>query len=249
MAYQGILQALPQKPSVGDQFAQAFMNVGQAGSQAMMDYYQQQEQEAKDTKTRDLLGKLTGMDPEMFKGLSPDERRDFLKQAYSQQSQMDIEKLKGEYNKSKPSKEELAEKETQDSVVRAKDTIGALEEIIERGKVGGGSTWKALLPGATDTQFDIGEFQSTVGALEASLVDMVSRGTLSNTRFEYITENLLPRPDDRVATIKGKLEGLRRILIDQYDTSGGDQVTEEMEEIIPMKKNTKKKRSLQEIYG
>jgi len=41
---------------------------------------------------------------------------------------------------------------------------------------------------------------------------MVSRGTLSKDRFNYITQYLLPTTTDRDAEIQGKLEGLAEIL-------------------------------------
>jgi hypothetical protein len=57
-----------------------------------------------------------------------------------------------------------------------------------------------------------GEFTSLTGALESLLVEKVNRGTLSNTRFKYITETLLPKVTDSQAEIKGKLAGLATIL-------------------------------------
>ena len=57
-----------------------------------------------------------------------------------------------------------------------------------------------------------GEFTSLTGALESLLVEKVNRGTLSNTRFKYITETLLPKVSDTQAEIKGKLSGLATIL-------------------------------------
>lgn len=56
------------------------------------------------------------------------------------------------------------------------------------------------------------EFTSLSGALESLLVEKVNKGALSNTRFKYITENLLPKPSDTQSEIKGKLKGLATIL-------------------------------------
>jgi hypothetical protein len=41
---------------------------------------------------------------------------------------------------------------------------------------------------------------------------MVSRGTLSNARFKYITETLLPKPGDRDKEIEGKMIALADLL-------------------------------------
>lgn len=56
------------------------------------------------------------------------------------------------------------------------------------------------------------EFSSLTGALESLLVEKVNKGALSNTRFKYITETLLPKPSDTQSEIKGKLKGLATIL-------------------------------------
>lgn len=108
----------------------------------------------------------------------------------------------------KPNKQLTKEKEeekAQETTQRAFDNIAAL--IPDVGRSGiltsklGGDTAKAY-----------SQFTSLTGALEALLVEKVNRGALSNTRFKYITETLLPKPSDSQADIRGKLEGLATIL-------------------------------------
>lgn len=104
-----------------------------------------------------------------------------------------------------PSSKELESQQTQDI---AQKSFNTLVELIP--KVGRGSSIQSLFGGETAEHY--GEFQSVLGGLEAALVDKVNRGTLSNARFEYITNTLLPKPTDTQAEIKGKLTGLAKIL-------------------------------------
>lgn len=90
------------------------------------------------------------------------------------------------------------------------DSLNRINELVEKGNVGFGSKVGAFFGG--ETAKDVGEFESLTGALEAMLVDKVSRGTLSNARFKYITETLLPKPTDRENTIRGKIKALSREL-------------------------------------
>lgn len=91
----------------------------------------------------------------------------------------------------------------------AQSAFNRMAEILKEGKLGITAGLRSKSPiGFEKTAESVGEFQSLSGALEAMLVDMVSRGTLSNTRFKYITETLLPKPTDREPAIKGKLKAL-----------------------------------------
>jgi hypothetical protein len=90
-------------------------------------------------------------------------------------------------------------------------SLDRMAKIVDEGKIGLGSKIKAKAFGGKTAE-DVGEFESLSGALEAMLVDKVSRGTLSNARFKYITETLLPKPNDRDATIRGKLKALAKEL-------------------------------------
>lgn len=89
------------------------------------------------------------------------------------------------------------------------------------------------------TRENIGEFQALLGTMESELVKRVNKGTLSNARFNYITENLLPKPTDTQATIRGKLKGIAREL--EIETPS---VVEAGEEI----KKDGKKRSLESFF-
>lgn len=91
------------------------------------------------------------------------------------------------------------------------ESFNRMAELLKEGNLGLGSKAKSAVFGGKTAE-SVGEFESLSGALEAMLVDKVSRGTLSNARFKYITETLLPKPTDREATIRGKLKALSREL-------------------------------------
>lgn len=98
-------------------------------------------------------------------------------------------------------------------------SFNGIAKLLNKGNVGMGSGAIGFFGG--ETAEDTGEFQSLTGGLEAMMVDMVSRGTLSNTRFQYITETLLPKPTDTQSQIKGKLKGLAQILgLDASELTG-----------------------------
>lgn len=104
----------------------------------------------------------------------------------------------------KPNKEKIAKEEKEENKKVTQNAFNNLVELIpEVGKSGiltsklGGNTAKAYA-----------KFNTLTGALEAHLVDMVSRGALSKERFKYIVETLLPKPSDTQNEIKGKLEAL-----------------------------------------
>jgi hypothetical protein len=95
---------------------------------------------------------------------------------------------------------------------KAKETTQkAFNELVNLvPKVGRSGIITSNLGGDTAQAF--AQFTTLTGALEANLVDMVSRGTLSNTRFNYIKNDLLPKPSDTQAEIKGKLTGMALML-------------------------------------
>lgn len=101
-------------------------------------------------------------------------------------------------------------KESED-IQRGQDSLDRMAQILNEGKIGFGSKTKGKIFGGKTAEA-VGEFESLTGALEALLVDKVSRGTLSNSRFKYITETLLPKPNDRDATIRGKIKALSKEL-------------------------------------
>lgn len=91
------------------------------------------------------------------------------------------------------------------------NSFNRMVELLNEGNLGVGSEIKGRILGGKTAE-DVGEFSSLLGSLEAMLVDRVSRGTLSNKRFDYIVETLLPKVTDRQATIRGKMKGLAREL-------------------------------------
>jgi hypothetical protein len=93
----------------------------------------------------------------------------------------------------------------------AQTSFNEMASLYKSGNLGIGSGVKGTLFGGKYAK-DPAKFKTLTGGLEAMLVDMVSRGTLSNARFRYITEDLLPKPTDRDAEIEGKMEALADIL-------------------------------------
>jgi len=90
-------------------------------------------------------------------------------------------------------------------------TQKAYNEIVQLiPKAGRGTGALSVFGGENAKTF--GEFTSLTGALESLLLEKVNRGTLSNVRFKYITETLLPKPTDTKNEIKGKMKGLSTIL-------------------------------------
>jgi len=92
------------------------------------------------------------------------------------------------------------EQQRKDMVQRSFDRL--VELVPNVGKV------KSALKISPSVRESIGEFNSLTGALESLFVEMVNKGTLSNVRFKYITEQLLPKASDTKATIRGKLKGI-----------------------------------------
>lgn len=207
------IQILPGAPGFGSQLGQALGGGVSQGISASLNQMLEQKQQQK--KTQDLLRSL---------GVQlPSEAGASIPQA-SAPAQGNLPKLTQEQvlaasimnpqlapalssiykNQQKEGKEEESKKIAQESFDR-------MNEILNKGNLGLGSKLKGKVFGK-ETAEDVGEFESLSGALEALLVDKVSRGTLSNARFKYITETLLPKPNDRQATIKGKLKALSKEL-------------------------------------
>lgn len=112
-------------------------------------------------------------------------------------------------NQLRTTKDEWTKKQKEEEPkINAQKALNTLKGLVS--KVGRGTGLYSLFGG--DTARSKGKFQALTGSLEALLVDKVNRGTLSNTRFKYITEDLLPKPTDTQEEILGKLEGLSEIL-------------------------------------
>jgi hypothetical protein len=227
------------KPTTAERFNQAFGKAAQTAGQfgnAIGQKKQRQEQEKQQQiqmQQENEAARRMGIDLE---GLSPENRKKFFESAIAHQQDLEKQKqkygfeedlqnqkyglegdLKDKADKLKgPSKEETASKETQEVGQKA---FNGMVKLLKRGNLGRGSGVMSLLGGKTAKES--GEFTSLSGGLEAMLVDKVSRGTLSNTRFDYIKNNLLPVSTDSDAVIEGKLTGLAEILgLDASELTG-----------------------------
>lgn len=148
-------------------------------------------------------------------GRPPFEEEDpFAKaKAYARIGEHELTRVATEEGKQR-SKELSKQREKSETRERSQQAFDRMGELLNSGDLGIGSKIKSMVPtekGARTAE-TIGEFESLSGALESMLVEMVNKGTLSNTRFRYITETLLPKPNDREATIRGKLKGLSKEL-------------------------------------
>lgn len=239
MAFRGTLNQTPTQPTTGEMFAEAFGNLGQTATEGILDYYQQKEQAAKDSKTRNLLSELTGMDPESFVGLTPDERRDLLKQGFQQRGQRDIEELKGQ----RPSKEEISIEEKSNNAKKALETVNKMREIRKKGNLG------AYVKGGLhhfggETARDKGIYEQLGKSLISYATSIPIRNRLE---FETLAERLY---DSSItdAEAEGVLDAMEKILNDSV--SGSDEIVEEfVEETNAPSKSGKKKSTLKEIFG
>jgi len=225
------IQILPPNPSFGSQLGAALgSGAGQGISQALSQHF---EMKQKQQQTNQLLAAL-GISPEQASQQSAEiptqgQPATRTQQALGQEPKgLDLtpEKvlavtmmnpalgasLSTLYQAQQ--KERGKEKERAEVMDTAQNAFNEMSSLLKKGNLGFGAKYKAKIPGEKGAKVAeaVGEFESLSGALESVLVDMVSRGTLSNSRFKYITETLLPKPDDREATIKGKLRGLAKEL-------------------------------------
>jgi len=160
------------------------------------------EEEAKSRRARSLLQGIEEM------GSVPGESGQFTdKQILSMKLSGDPILMATADFLEKKEQKERPQRETRETAQRSFDDAAT---ILKKGNLGRGSGIKGFFGGKTAR--DVGAFNTAVGGLEAMLVDMVSRGTLSNSRFQYITETLLPKSNDTQSAIKGKLESLASIL-------------------------------------
>ncbi len=212
------IQILPGAPGFGSQLGQAMGSGLSQGISAGLS--QMLEQKTQQRKTHQLLSALGIGTPSSRPGQTPSESIEQAsissKQGFPKLSQEQIlaasvmnpqlaPALSSIY---KNQQKEIQEEESKDI---AQSSLDRMSDLLKEGRLGLGSKVKGKLLGG-ETAESVGEFESLSGALEALLVDKVSRGTLSNARFRYITETLLPKPNDREAAIKGKLKALSKEL-------------------------------------
>lgn len=196
------------KPSFGEKFSKAVGTGIEMGSQFMKEHEAQQEKESRNQQ----LQQLTGMD---LSKLSPEMQQKAFD--FAMQKQLQEQKYGFEADKAaRKLREDQNEKDESHQITQ--DAFNRLVDLVPH--LGRGSDIMGIFGGKTAERS--GEFTSLTGALESHLVEMVNKGTLSNTRFKYITETLLPKPTDTQDTIRGKLKGLAQILnLDSEKLGGG----------------------------
>ena len=206
------LQALAAVPSFGSQLGQA---LGGGISQGIGVALQQMlEQKSQQRKTEQLLSTLG-----LSGSIQPDVDSESRSQTSSPKLDLTPEKILAASIEnpqlgtmlSNLYKNQQQRSEQEEGKKIAQESLDRMSDLLKSGNLGFGSKLKSKAFGG-QTAEDVGEFESLSGALEALLVDKVSRGTLSNARFKYITETLLPKPNDRQATIQGKLKALSKEL-------------------------------------
>jgi hypothetical protein len=187
--------------STSDKFADAFENVGQALPDMLKEFQKSQQQHQQSEAEKEL-----GIDPR----LSPE----IKKMIYQYQLMGNLEEAKGRNQINLLNQKQSAgQEENNQTREMGQKAFNQMASILNKENVGPIAKGKSLIPfiGSKEAE-DIGKFGSLTGGLESMLVEMVNKGTLSNTRFNYITETLLPKPTDRIDTIRGKLKGLAEIL-------------------------------------
>lgn len=216
------IQIIPGAPGFGSQLGQALgSGLGQGFSQGIAANLQNMlEQKTQQRKTQQLLSALGIETPSSNPLQTPNAainqasapRSNKLSPLTQEQilaaSLMNPQLAPALASIYKNQQKEIKEDE---SIQTGQEALNRMTEILNEGKLGFGSKLRGKAFGG-QTAENVGEFESLSGALESLLVDKVSRGTLSNARFKYITETLLPKANDREATIKGKLKALSKEL-------------------------------------
>lgn len=223
-----MVQILPEVPSFGTQIARGLGSGFSQGLAQSLQFAQEKAKESRRQKMLQQIESLSGNRPSSpmlsptdsdqgtpsISGQPTMEEDPFAKaKAYAAAGEHDLSRVASEEAKQR-SKEIAKHKEKSETKQRSQEAFDRMSEILNSGNIGFGSKIKSHIPtekGAEAAE-SVGEFESLSGALESMLVEMVNKGTLSNTRFKYITETLLPKPDDREATIRGKLKGLSKEL-------------------------------------
>lgn len=197
--------------------AQANAQIAQQRNEALTQKAQL-KQEIDQTKkleqdTKDMNDALTLIDES--KTLSH-EQKDALRNK-AKNKEVSFNAIKEVLKGAEPTKEEITKKKEEESKKVTQTAFDELTKLVP--EVGRSGILSSYAGG--DTAKSFAKFQTLTGALESHLVEMVNRGTLSNTRFKYITEQLLPKPSDTQKEIQGKLEGLALMLdLDAKGLSG-----------------------------
>jgi len=196
------------RPSTSEQFGEAFGRLEQGVSGHL---FQQAQNESADKQLEELTGmNLRGVDPQTRK-LMLESQLKGKEREKEHQNAIELQKQKYDFEtKLKSGKNQEKIDENQEIRDIGQRSFDEMVGILKKGDIGIGSGIAAMFGG--DIAKQSGKFNSLTGGLESMLVDMVSRGTLSNTRFKYITDTLLPKSTDSLAEIEGKLEGLAEVL-------------------------------------
>lgn len=231
------MQIIPHAKSASQRMSEAFGDLGSDLSQSIPTHIINKQNE---TRENDALSKFTGidfsgLDPEQKKialtyalqGKSQEEKNAFAREMqgekYGLESKLQQEKFghqkelaNEELSRVKPQspseiKQAHEEEETKNSKDIAQKSFNGIVGIVKRGNVGLGSGIKSSLFGGKRSE-DMGKFKSLLGGLESMLTHMVTKGTLSDQKFKYIKNDLLPSPTDRKDEIIGKLKGIAELL-------------------------------------
>lgn len=190
------------KPRFSEQLLSGLGRAAEVGSQAipqgLMQKEQQKAQQMQMAKENEALSSLVGQDLSNIQ--DPAIKKSIVDNL-----------LKGQQNQQQDFQKQLGKQQEEQQIKNvAQNSFNTMATLLKKNNLGRGSWIKSLAGGKTAE--DVGAFQSASGGLEAILVDMVNRGTLSNSRFKYITETLLPQYDDTDAKIKGKMKSLGAML-------------------------------------
>ncbi len=225
------LHDLKQPETTGDRFARGFAGLGQSAASEFEKFHQNKTMEEQRQKKVQMVSQLAGRDASGLDDKTLDSLLTHAQGMEKQKSEYDFEgdlqrqknelqnlneknnqpkKTLSKSTQKKPTKQDLKNEELNESHKTAQKAFNSMGEIIKANNIGRYSGFKSFFGG--DTARESGKFQSLTAALEGLLVDKVNRGALSDTRFKYITETLLPKPTDSINEIKGKMEGLAEIL-------------------------------------
>lgn len=184
------IQMLEPQAGFGSQLGQMLgSGVGQGLSQGISAYFQNKQRKS-------ALEGLTPIFEEM--GLQPQQIQTLVQSGLGIPESIEALKTLSAFRSKK--KEESLSKE---------NIEGAFHRLWDLSDEIG---WSPLPAGASLNAEKRSEFESNKGALVGALREMVNRGALTNQKFQYITEKLLPSHSDRTVTKRGKLKGIARTL-------------------------------------
>lgn len=100
--------------------------------------------------------------------------------------------------------------EEKEHLERPQKAFDEMAYLVNKGNLGRGSNITSEL--SDEATEDYASFKSANAALEGILSDLVSNGKLTDVRFNYIVDELLPKPNDRKSAIKGKMKSIALIV-------------------------------------